>query len=126
MILTSSSLLLGSSHFQDGGIECYFREDRCVSICNGELRCVRIFRKNHLFFDYGMKPQQCEDSVKIWSWRDGNLIEEYEMKFAEFWEDTTYSSKRLPRLVSAYPTIDPRCPNLVNFFYQLAIALMVM
>jgi hypothetical protein len=107
---------LPSACFQVGEIESCTREDCSVSISNGELKYVHIFRKNHLTYDYGIKSQQCEDSVKIWSWRDGNWVEDYEMKFAEFWEGTAWSSRVLPKFVPAYPTMDPWCPYLVNFF----------
>ena len=94
-------------------LEDGYRQDRFVSISTGELRFVHIFRKDDLFCDYGIKSQQCEDYVKTWSWRDGRWIEEYEMKFADFWEGTSYSSSRLPKFVPAYSTVDPCNHNLV-------------
>uniref|UniRef100_A0A453IHC4 DUF1618 domain-containing protein n=2 Tax=Aegilops tauschii subsp. strangulata TaxID=200361 RepID=A0A453IHC4_AEGTS len=97
-------------------LEDGYRQDRFVSISTGELRFVHIFRKDDLFCDYGIKSQQCEDYVKTWSWRDGQRVEECEMKFADFWEGTSYSSSRLPKFVPSYPTVDPCNHNLVNFY----------
>jgi len=107
---------LPSESFQDGETDYHMRKDRCVSICNGELTCVHIFRKNHIFFDYGTKSQQCEDSVKIWRWNYTHWVEDCEMKFAELLESRTYSSMGVPKFVPAYPTIDHHFPTLVHFF----------
>lgn len=107
---------LPSECYQGREIDYHMRENRCVSICNGELKCVHIFRKNGVFFNYVREKQQCEDSVKIWSWRDGNWVKDYEMKFAQLWEGRTYSSVCAPEFVPTYPTIDLHCPSLVNFF----------
>jgi hypothetical protein len=83
--------------------EYHLRQDRCVGVSAGELRCVHV----------------SEDSVNAWSWRGGEWMQDYQMRLPDLWEKTGYSESGLPKVAPEYPSVDPWQPNLVNFFLPI-------